>query len=112
MAKLDADIKATVAENERQAKFMNVTVDEYMKAKAASGRAYASCKVGAEARAKYDYKADWIPSYIWTVKDKVISVVGHDLRMQNGFGVFGSVTYFCDYSMVSDRVTSVLINQD
>ncbi len=63
-------------------------------------------------RAKRDYKADFIPSSSWSVHNNTISVVGHDLQMENGFGAFGLVTYFCDWNMVTKQVVSLNLTED
>jgi outer membrane cobalamin receptor len=112
LKKLDADIAKTDAENQSAAVTMGVTVADYMAAKADSDRAYAACKVAAEGRAKHDYKADFFPNSTWAVKNRVISLVGRDLQMQNGFGVYGRVSYFCDWSMDAQMVTSLHLSED
>jgi hypothetical protein len=111
-AALDRDIAKTEAENEAKAKDMGVSLADYMSAKAASTDAYAECKVAAEGRAKHDYKADFLPSSTWTVKGRTISVVGRDLQMQNGFGAYGPVTYFCDWDMDMRAVKSLTLSED
>lgn len=100
------------ASDKAEASARGISMDEYREARWASNAAYAACKVAAEERAKHNYKADWIPNRTWDVKGKTISVVGRDLQMQNGFGVYGRVTYYCDWDMDARKVTSLVVSDD
>lgn len=100
------------ADDRAKAKTFDMSYEDYRDARWASNQAYAACKVAAEGRAKRDYKADFIPSSSWTVHNKTISVVGHDLQMENGFGAYEPVTYFCDWSMDTKRVVSLNLTED
>jgi hypothetical protein len=95
-----------------EASARGISTDQYREARWASNAAYAACKVAAEAGAKRNYKADWIFNFNWDVKGKTISVVGRDLEMQNGFGVYDRVTYYCDWDMGGKQVTSLVISEN
>jgi len=100
------------AKDRAEAARLGISYDDYRAARFASNRAYAACKVAAEGRAKHDYKADFIPNSSWTVKGRIISITGHDLQMQNGFGVYGPVTYYCEWSMDTQEVRSLNLTED
>ena len=114
--KMDAERDQAAAQldasDHAEAKRLGMSYEDYRSARWASDKAYAACKVAAEGRAKRDYKADFIPSSSWSVHGRIISIVGHDLRMQNGFGAYDPVTYMCDWSMDSQAVTSLDVTQD
>lgn len=103
---------ALEADDRAKAKDLGISYEEYRAARWASSEAYANCKTAAEGRAKHDYKSDWLPSSRWTLKGRTLSIVGHDLQMQNGFGVYGRVTYFCDWDMDGKAVKSLVVTED
>jgi hypothetical protein len=109
LAEMQERRRAVEAENASEAKRMGVSIEDYMQAKATSGTAYAECKVVAQSRAKRNYKSDFFPKYDWELKQNIISITGRDLRMQNGFGVYEPVIYWCDWSMASRSVKSMLV---
>lgn len=91
---------------------LGISIDDYRSARWASNKAYAECKTAAERRAKHDYKSDWVPNWRWDLKGRTILGVGHDLQMQNGFGVYSYVSYFCDWDMDSRSVKSLTVTED
>jgi len=111
-AKRDKAAIELEASDKSEAAARGMSVDEYREARWASNAAYAACKTTAEGRAKHAYKSDWIPDRTWDVKGKIISVVGKDLQMQNGFGVYSRVTYFCDYDMDKRAVVDLVISEN
>lgn len=94
-------------DDQRQASAHGISVDEWRQARWASNTAYAECKVAAEQRAKHDYKSDFIPKMNWELQGKKIMLVGHDLQMQNGFGVWSYVTYNCEWDLDRKAVVSL-----
>jgi hypothetical protein len=110
--KRDQAAVALEASDKAEANARGISADRYREARWASNAAYAACKVAAEARAKRNYKADWIFNSSWNVKGKTISVVGRDLEMQNGFGVYERVTYYCDWDMDRKQVISLVISEN
>lgn len=73
---------------------------------------YAECKTAAENRAKHAQKSDWVPNWKWDLKGRTILGAGHDLQMQNGFGVYGYVTYYSDWDMDSKSIKSLTVTED
>lgn len=112
-AQLDIDIAREEAENRDQATAYGVSVDQYLQAKAASSVAWADCRAAASLKAKYDAKIDWTPSYNWSLqKNRRIAITGDDVRMQNGFGVYGPVSYTCIWDMDLREIVSLQVSED
>jgi len=91
---------------------MGLSLDDYRKAKWAVEDAYGPCQAAAESQAKYNYKTDWTPNVHWTVEGDELTLVGHDIQMQNGFGVFSHVSYTCIWDMKMKAVVSVDVSED
>lgn len=76
------------------------------------------CPIYIEKMAKHDFK--WVDGwaepkfshYRW--KDKELGIVTHigdKLKLQNGFGAWGYVTYECDYDGVNESVIDVRVSK-
>lgn len=72
------------------------------------------CKQRVEQHARYTY--EWTDGFFgsgfsrarWADRQqRVITLIGDAVRMQNGFGAWQPVTYWCDYDIRADRVVAV-----
>jgi len=79
------------------------------------GKAIYYCKDKLEQLPRFDYKwddgyfdAEMFDSYKWADKDKlIITYVGHNLKIQNGFGAWRRAEYSCVYDTVNEKVLEV-----
>ncbi|MBD8554878.1 hypothetical protein IFT84_10115 [Rhizobium sp. CFBP 8762] len=76
------------------------------------------CRLAIEKLPKWDF--EWTDSWTepkflpagWAKKDqKTLLLMGQALKLQNGFGAWKRVSYFCAYNLVSRKVVDVVINQ-
>lgn len=96
-----AKLIAERIEDEPKAREMGVSYDHYVKAKGMENAAHTACQIEAAGLAEWSGKPSWIPEYSWGIDGDVITVIGHDVKMKNGYGGERAVTYTCSYNMSS-----------
>lgn len=94
-----------------QAQAWHISMGAYERAKAQELQAYTECVMSVEDAARFDYKGDWLPDYTWSSDGKSISIVGRDIRLQNGFGAWSRVTYTCEWDMAAQKITNLNVLQ-
>ena len=90
----------------KQAQAWGVSLAVYERAKAQQDDAYVYCMEAVKKAARFDVKSDVMPNYSWGTDGNTLTIFGHDLHLQNGFGAYGN-SYHCEWDMSAKKIISV-----
>jgi uncharacterized protein len=94
-------------EASKYSKKWSVGVEDFARAKEKLSSVAVDCKFMAQKRAKWDYDSMGffhMAYKSWSMSNKnEMNVWGDDLKLQNGFGAWRQVTYFCTHNLSSNN---------
>ncbi len=96
-----------LADDQTKARKSGLSLASYKRAKAHAIDAYAACVAAIKEAARYEVKTNWLPDFEWSSDGETITIIGHDMHLQNGFGAISNEPYTCEWDMKSGKITNV-----